>query len=327
MMNGARWIELGATTPQRFHDLYRDAAAAQPRAAEPIIFWGKPQPHICLGAHQSRAAELDPACPYSIAQRPLGGGTVWLDARQYCFIMVVPAPTWGAPVAWFNRGLAPLIDTYRTFGLDVEQRGRDVWLQGKKIAGSGAATIGSSAVLGSSFMLEFDAHSFAEAIKCPSCQYRSMLRRALTGAMTSWQEHALAPPEPEIRTAFRKHICGRLGWTVYDDELKPGECVASGDAAEDDASGGKAIANGIKINDATFLLEATFADAVLTLLRSHRTLADIALPGIISPALAERMAGLLLSEPVLRSALEQELTAEHALLWTRRILALAGEVT
>lgn len=327
MMNGARWIEVGATTPQRFHDLYRDAAAAQPRGAEPIIFWGKPQPHICLGAHQSRAAELDPACPYSIAQRPLGGGTVWLDARQYCFIMVVPAPTWGAPAAWFNRGLAPLIDTYRTFGLYVEQRGRDVWLQGKKIAGSGAATIGSSAVLGSSFMLDFDGHSFAEAIKCPSCQYRLMLRKALTGAMTSWQEHALAPPESEIRTAFRKHICGRLGWTVYDDELRPSECVAAGDTAEDAASGGKAVANGIKINDATFLLEATFADAVLTLLRSHRTLADIALPGIISPALAERMAGLLLSEPVLRSALEQELTAEHALLWTRRILALAGEVS
>lgn len=327
MIKGARWIEIGATTPQQFHDLYRDAAAAQPRNAEPIIFWGKPQPHICLGAHQSCAAELDPACPHPIAQRSLGGGTVWLDPRQYCFIMVVPAPTWGAPVAWFDSGLAPLIDTYRTFGLGVERRGRDVWLRGRKIAGSGAATIGSSALLGSSFMLQFDDHSFADAIKCPSCQYRSMLRKALTGAMTSWQAHATPPSESEIRMAFRHHVCERFGWAVYDDDLHTSERLTADDADEEHVGGAKAVANGIKINEATFLLEATFAEGVLTLLRSHHALADLALPGIISPALAEHMAGLLLSEPALRSALEHELTAEHAALWTRRILALAEEVS
>lgn len=327
MIKRVRWIEIGAITPQQFHDVYRDAAAAQQRDAVPIIFWGKPQPHICLGVHQSRAAELDSASPHPIARRSLGGGTVWLDPRQYCFIFVVPAPTWGAPAAWFNSGLAPLIDTYRTFGLDVEQRGRDVWLQEKKIAGSGAATIGSSALLASSFILDFDAHSFAAAIRCPSCQYRSMLRKALSGAMTSWQVHATPPAESDIRAAFRNHVCDRFGWTVYADDLHTSERLAADDADEERASGAKTIANGIKINEATFLFEASFGEGVLTLLRSHHTLADVALPGIISPALAERMAGLLLSEPVLHCALQQELTAEQAAVWTRRILALAGEVS
>lgn len=327
-MTGARWIEIGATAPQQFHDLYRNAAAAQPLEAEPLIFWGKPKPHICLGAHQSRGAELDPACPHPIAQRSLGGGTVWLDPRQYCFVIVVPAAGWGPPAAWFDSGLAPMIETFRAFDLSVERHGRDIWLQGRKIAGSGAATIGSSALLGSSFMLDFDARLFADAIACPSRQYRCMLRKALTGALTSWHEHAVPPPESEIRTAFRKHICDRFGWTIYDGELSPSERAEADDIIEEeDNSGGKVVTNGIKINDATFLREAAFAGAVLTLLSSHRTLADIALPGIISPALAARMAGLPLSEPLLRSSLEQELTAEHAALWTARILALAAEVS
>lgn len=323
----ARWIDIGATAPQQFHDLYRDAAAAQPRDARPIIFWGKPAPHICLGAHQSREAELDPACPHPVARRSLGGGTVWLDSHQYCFIIVVPATEWGPPAAWFDRGLAPLVDTYRTFGLGVERHGRDVWLNGSKIAGSGAATIGSGALLGSSFMLDFHAASFAEAIACPSCQYRSMLRKALAGAMTSWRQHASPPPESEIRAVFRKHACDRFGWAVYDDELHLSESVAAHDMTEDDVGGAKTVANGVKINDATFVLEARFEQAVLTLVSSHRALGDIVLPGIVSPALAERMAGLPFSEPVLRSALEQELSAEYAALWTQRILALAEEVS
>lgn len=322
-----RWIDIGATAPQQFHDLYRNAAAAQPRDAEPIIFWGKPAPHICLGAHQSRNAELDPACPYPVARRWLGGGTVWLDPRQYCFIIVVPATGWGRPADWFDRGLAPMMDAYRHFGLSVERHGRDVWLGNSKIAGSGAATIGPSALLGSSFMLDFDAGSFTEAIACPSCQYRSVLRKALAGAMTSWRQHATPPPESEIRSAFRRYISARLGWTIYDDKLSSSESVAADDMTEDDLGSAKAVANGIKINDATFLLEATFSEAVLTLLSARRTLADIVLPGVVSPALAGRMAGLSFNEPILRSTLEQELSAKQAAVWTRRILALAGEVS
>lgn len=322
----ARWIDIGATAPQQFHDLYRDAAAAQPRDAEPIIFWGQPAPHICLGAHQSREAELDPACPYPVARRSLGGGTVWLDPRQYCFIVVAPAIDWGAPASWFDRGLASIVDTYRAFGLSVERRGRDVWLSRSKIAGSGAATIGWSALLGSSFMLDFDANSFADAIACPSCQYRSMLRTALAGAITSWRQHGTPPPEFEIRTAFRRHISDRYGWAIYDHQLHHSERVAADDMTEDNVSGAKAVTNGVKINDVTFLLEATFPDAVLTLLSSHRALGDIALPGVISPTLAARMAGLPFSEPILRSTLEQELSAKQAAVWTSRILTLAGEL-
>ena len=322
----ARWIDMGATAPQQFHDLYRDAAAAQPRDAEPIIFWGKPAPHICLGAHQSREAELNPACPHPVVRRSLGGGTVWLDPRQYCFILVAPATGWGPPATWFDKALAPMIATYRAFGLSVERHGRDVWLSRSKIAGSGAATIGLSALLGSSFMLDFDAGSFAEAIACPSCQYRSLLRKALAGAMTSWRQHGTPPPESEIRTAFRKHLSDRFGWDIYDDQLRDSECVATDEMTEDGSST-KAVANGVKINDATFLLEATFAEAVLTLVRSHRVLADIVLPGIISPALAGRIAGMPISEPLLRSTLEKELSTEHAALWTGRILTLAGEIS
>ena len=60
-----------------------------------------------------------------------------------------------------------MLATYRRFGLPVEWHGQDLWLAGRKIAGSGAATIGRCAVFASSFLLHFPAERFARCIASP----------------------------------------------------------------------------------------------------------------------------------------------------------------
>ena len=326
-MKRARWIEIDASTPQAFHDTYRYAAEAQPINAAPMIFWGVPAPHICLGLHQSRAAELSPTCSVAVARRALGGGAVWLDRSQYCFVIVGAANDWGAPRDWFARGLAPLIETYRGFGLAVARQGRDAWLDGKKIAGSGAATIGHGAVFASSFLLRFDAQSFLDAIDCPSAEYRDMLRVALQTGMTSWAAHVEPPAQMDIKERFRQAVAESFQWSIEDDALLDHEhaslCGADDDSETENSPRAKTVRDGIKINDATFLLQQRYAEASLTLLKSGQFLMDVCIPGIISSSLRSRVGNALLSVASLQKTLAQELDAEAARLWAERIVKLA----
>jgi lipoate-protein ligase A len=64
---------------------------------------------------------------------------------------------------WYAWALAPAIATFRAFGLEVERRAEDLWHDGRKIAGSGAATIGRCAVVASSFLCGFRAERLQPA--------------------------------------------------------------------------------------------------------------------------------------------------------------------
>lgn len=321
----ARWIEIANTSPQAFHDTYQCAAEAQDIDADPIVFWGKPPPHICLGVHQARTVELDPDCPYAVAKRPLGGGAVWLDPQQYCFIMIVPASlVWGSPTRWFARGFSPLLHTFHRFKLGVKQHGRDVWLHNKKIAGSGAATLGRSAVFASSFMLDFDAAAFSKAIVCPSSEYRTMLESALRFGMTAWRQHAEPPPEVTIKEKFRLALSDALEWQVYDDMLRENELCRPGEDPDDSLEvTRKTTRSGIKINDATYLVQQDFPQSNLVLLFHDSHIEDIVIPGVISGTTQEQLIGARLSTMELTRILAGGMERDAAALWAQRIVEVA----
>lgn len=324
-MPRARWIEIGEVAPQAFHDTYRCAAEVQTAPADPIVFWGKAAPHVCLGVNQSRSAELEPGCPYPIARRSLGGGAVWLDQQQYCFIMVVPAgESWGPPPHWFARGLGPLLATYREFGLAVERHERDVWFQGKKIAGSGAATLGASAVFASSFLLEFNAAAFVDAIACPSYEYRTMLNSALQRGMTCWRAHTEPPAEEVVKAAFRSALSETIAWHTYDDVLTSDElCGICNPTDDDDVTTRKSVSNGIKINEVTYLVEQKYPEATLTLLTQERRILELAIPGILSEEMRRALLGRCLREADIERTLAQHLHRAQAATWAKRVIESA----
>ncbi|MGA8050285.1 MAG: hypothetical protein WCA09_08905 [Burkholderiales bacterium] len=208
----ARWIRIGLVEPLDLHASYAGLAAAQAPDAGPIVLWGQAKTHLCLGQSQG-LAELDPAVLVPVVRRPLGGGLVWVDESQYVFVLIVPrrlAP--GRPARWFPWALAPVVATYRQFGLPAYLNEQDVWLHGRKIAGSGAASIGECAVVASSFLLRFPAERFAEAVASPSSDFRAWLRDGLALAMTEWADHGALPAERELEEAFRARICAQHGW-------------------------------------------------------------------------------------------------------------------
>jgi lipoate-protein ligase A len=209
----ARWIRLGLVDPLDLHAGYSGLAAAQAADAAPIVVWAQARTHLCLGQSQGRA-ELDPGVSVPVVRRPLGGGLVWVDEHQYVFVLIAPrrlAP--GRPARWFSWALAPAVATYRQFGLPAYLNEQDIWLHGRKIAGSGAATIGECAVVASSFLLRFPADAFAESVAGPSRDFRSWLRDGLSLAMTEWADHGAVPPERDLEEAFRARIGAQHGWS------------------------------------------------------------------------------------------------------------------
>jgi len=208
----ARWIRLGLVEPLELHAAYSGLASAQASDAAPILLWAQAKTHLCLGQSQG-LAELDPRVALPVVRSPLGGGLVWVDEFQYVFVLIAPkrhAP--GRPVRWFSWALAPAIATYRHFGLTAYLNEQDIWLHGRKIGGSGAATIGECAVIASSFLLRFPAERFAQSVASPSPEFRTWLRESLSLAMTEWADHGALPAERELEETFRARIEAQHGW-------------------------------------------------------------------------------------------------------------------
>lgn len=259
-MIAARFIDIGLLEPLEFHATYTGIAEALQHDAAPVVVWGRSTPHISLGQSQDRRLELAADLDVPVVTRPLGGGAVWIDEAQHCLILIAPLTQAPArPADWFAWGLAPVIATYRRFGLRVTRREQDVWLAGRKISGSGAATLGKSAVFASSFMLRFPAAKFARCIFSASPGFRDWLAAGLQHAMTDWQSHQLPPSAAELRRTFRSGVEHACGWRLADSGLSSAELAAldaaRGELADLEPSGRRHVTDGIKLNAAAFLTE------------------------------------------------------------------------
>jgi hypothetical protein len=114
----ARWIRLGAIGQRDFDAAYAALAAAQPRAAAPVLVWGE-------------------------------------EAARYPFALIAPlkfAP--GLRRRWLPWGLAAAVATYRQFGVPAYLND-ELFLHGRHIAQSRAVVIGECAVIASSFLMRF----------------------------------------------------------------------------------------------------------------------------------------------------------------------------
>jgi lipoate-protein ligase A len=222
----ARWIRLGLVEPLELHASYAGLAAAQPADGAPIVLWARAKTQLCLG-HSDGLAEIEPGAKRSALRRPLGGGLVWVDEGEYVFALIAPrrhAP--GRPARWSSWALAPVVATYRQFGLPAYLNGNDVWLNGHKIAGAGAASIGACAVVASSFLLRFPLQAFAAPMSNPSAEFRAWLREGLSLAMTEWAEQGALPAERALEDAFRARFEAQYGWHFEHAWPNPAEAVA-----------------------------------------------------------------------------------------------------
>jgi lipoate-protein ligase A len=249
----ARWIDLGSVAPLDFHSIYTGLAYAQRDQARPIVVCGLAGAHVSLGQSQT-LAEVDDALGVPVVRRALGGGAVWVDEDQVSYAIVAPLRL--APALhedWYRWALAPAVATFASFGLAVEQVGEDLWLRGRKIAGSGAATLGRSAVVASSFLLRFPRDAFAAAMAAPSANYRDRVREGLAAAMTDWESEAPRPQLEALDAAFRRSVESAFGWRVAASTPTAEEAAAIADWRAElgepiERGNARRVPDGIKLN-------------------------------------------------------------------------------
>ncbi|MCW5576709.1 MAG: lipoate--protein ligase family protein [Burkholderiales bacterium] len=259
-MSAARLLDLGLLRPERLHASYAGIARAAEPDGAPVLLWARAGAHLSLGQSQSAACELvaNPGVP--VLRRPLGGGMVWIDEQQYVHVFIVPlrlAPR--RPAEWAAWGLRPALSTFRAFGLDVERRGEDLWLRGRKIAGSGSATIGACAVFASSFLMRFPRERFAGCV-AGSAGFRGWLNAGLAATLTDWSSHAAVPAEAGLRAGFVAATEEAFGWRLQADAVRGDESMAIVEAEiemreDDDDCGARAVPGGIKLNRESRLVE------------------------------------------------------------------------
>lgn len=245
-------------SPQRLHATYAGIAETLRADDAPVLLWGSTTAHLCLGQSQDAARELAPDVDVPVVRRPLGGGTVWIDENQFIYALIVPlrlAPQ--RPADWGAWALQPAVATFRQFGLDVERRREDLWLRGRKIAGTGAATISGAAVFASSFLMRFPRERFAACI-AGSTGFREWLNAGLAATLTDWSEHAPVCAGAELCSAFCAAVERNLRWRVRPSAVSGAEAAAI-DAVCLDMHDGIGVRrmhrDGIKLNADSHLTE------------------------------------------------------------------------
>jgi lipoate-protein ligase A len=329
-MISARWLDIGLVPPIELHATYAGLAEAQARYASPILVWGRATPHICLGQHQSGNVELVPSPTVPVIQRPLGGGTVWIDEHQYCFILIVPlGHVTTRPSEWFEWILAPARQTYQRFGLEVGRKDRDLWLSGRKIAGTGAATIGNCGVIASSFLMRFPGVQFADCVACPSHGFREWLGEGLDDAMTDWAAADSTPGEAELAQVFRATLESHHGWCfassgLLGEERKAVQTATVELEAQDvEFKSRRLVPNGIKLNADTFLTEQHRDGQWVRLLTTGGKFKRIAVSEAWPAQVLDELQACAPTRNAVEGCLAGVLAWEHARYWAEFILGTA----
>ena len=278
-----RIIYLGKVSPLRSQSVYRGLAASMREESTPILVFLRPDsPFVSVGMHQNVQSEIDTqwcnAKKLPVIQRPVGGGTVYLDEQQLFFQYVFPKnqlPT--RPEEIYKLLLQPVVQTFRSIGLtSTHIEKNDIHYQGKKICGTGAATLDNASVCVGNFLFDFSHKSMAHCISSPSNAFKHCFAELLTEKITTInQELSKQPTDDQLIHLMSLHIKEVIGLNPVYDELTDKEYRAIQDIETTDDDNDweygfnkRLIKHGIKITSTHYLLEnSVLSDDSLVYLR------------------------------------------------------------
>ncbi|MDH4192320.1 MAG: hypothetical protein OEW21_19210 [Betaproteobacteria bacterium] len=128
--------------------------------------------------------------------------------QRYSCAFIVPrrlAP--GRDIRWISWALAPMLATYRQFGLPAYLNESEVWMHGRRITRSSACVMGECAVIAANFMLRVEA-PFDGAGVSPG--FRPWLRSELSLAESECGD--VGPVARLLEDVLRQRIEAQWGW-------------------------------------------------------------------------------------------------------------------
>lgn len=268
-----RVIDFGLVPALRSQAVYHGLAETIGPDSAPILSLASPEtPYVCIGMHQDLAKEVDEAfCAengFPVWRRQVGGGAVYLDRNQLFTHFIYPrekAPEFA--VNLYPLFIEPVVRTYRDYGIPASYRPvNDIHVEGRKIGGTGAASIGEATVMVGSFMLDFDTAAMAKCLRVPSEKFRDKLRQTLDDYMTTMvKQLGRVPDRAELLERFLGHCRDVLKVEPVMDQPTAAEwaAIAAAEARLADPAwtrsrGGRLVAEGVKISESAHLAEGAF---------------------------------------------------------------------
>ncbi len=266
-----RVLDFGQVPALRSQAIYHGIAHSIEADSDPVLTLVNPlTPYVCVGVHQDVSKEVDEAFCASqglpVIRRHVGGGAVYLDSNQMFFHFMFPhAKAPKHAVNLYPLFIEPAVRTYHELGVEAQYRPiNDIQVNGRKIGGTGAASIGEATVMVGSFMFDFDTATMSKCLKVPSEKFRDKLKSTLDDYMTTMtRELAALPSRDTVRELFLKHCAGVLGVTPEFDQPSEAELAAIA-AQEKELSdpewtfraGRKFVESGVKISADRHLTES-----------------------------------------------------------------------
>ena len=187
---------------------------------EALALTGTIEPYVCVGFSQGVPVEVDADyCRQNgigMFRREIGGGTVFIDKDQLLIQLVLRRDRDDVPAGqanFFRKFLGPLVETYRSMGIEAEFHPiNDLLVGGRKISGTGGGEVGECNVLATNILLDFDFDRMIGALRCPSEVFRRVILRGMRENLTTVvQQLGVAPPFPELKRTVRERYEGLLG--------------------------------------------------------------------------------------------------------------------
>jgi lipoate-protein ligase A len=191
-------------------------------------------PFVSIGHHQDARAEVDlEFCEQAgvpVYRREIGGGAVYLDEGQTFWHTIFHesrVPTNLTDV--YTKFLAGPVLALNRMGIPAVHRPvNDIQVGGRKIGGTGAATVGESMIVAGSLMFDFNYELMVKVLRVPSEKFRdkmySTMREYLTTINRQLGEDA--PTREQGVQILIECFNETLGTELVLDEPRPDELEA-----------------------------------------------------------------------------------------------------
>ncbi len=226
-----RFLDLGTVPYLESQTVYHAIAYAMTDdSPDTVTLMSPDRPYFSVGFLQDADREVDleycrsKALP--VIRREVGGGAVYLDGNQTFLHFIFHRDRLPRALEKvYELYIRPIVETYRTIGIDARHRPvNDIVVGERKIGGTGVAAIGQAMVVAGSVMFDFDTGTMARGLKVSSEKMRDKVFESLEQYMTTVRrELPEPPPRSEVLAILRDKIAGGLDVELYDGELTDAE--------------------------------------------------------------------------------------------------------
>jgi lipoate-protein ligase A len=210
------------------------AYAMKPDNPDTITLTRPLDPFVSIGHHQDAKTEVDmefcEEAGVPVYRREVGGGAVYLDEGQTFWHTIfhkerVPK-TLGEV---YTRFLAGPVLALNKIGIPAVHRPvNDIQVEGRKVGGTGAATIGEAMVVAGSLMFDFNYELMSRVLRVPSEKFRDKVYSTMREYLTTINRELgnSAPERSETERILVECFAETLGADVVRDEPRQDELDA-----------------------------------------------------------------------------------------------------